>query len=174
MADQILSNSNAESTSKPLSFTLPWHGRPSVASDHPPPGTCRQLKQEMHCFQSWGKEHHCLKSLCYLTGKPKSSPQAPLHLQSIPTGRRAGHSCHLSILHCCKTTGDPQGWEGQKNLLSDTRYPTNHILWESREHWVLGSPLLQATGQEKIQKATVMASEQPAQAHNDAPWGKPD
>lgn len=61
-----------------------------------------QLQQETRCSQPQGKEVHRLKSLCHLTGKPKSSPQAHLCLQSIPAGRRAGHSCHLSTPCCCK------------------------------------------------------------------------
>lgn len=78
------------------------------------PGTLSWLQQEMHCSQSWGKEHHCLKSLCHLTGKPKSSPQAPFRLQSIPAGRRAGQSCRLFTLGCCKTTWGPSGLGGPK------------------------------------------------------------
>lgn len=118
-----------QGTLEALSFVLPQHGRPSAASGHPAPGTLsltpgtarslkHQLQQGAHCSQSWGKEGPLLEGLCHLTGKPKSSPRARLHLQSIPAGRRADHSCFF-LLAAARPPGNPpqQGWEGRKNLL---------------------------------------------------------
>lgn len=104
--------------SKALSFALPQPRGPGAASSRPAhralrltPGTAQSLKhplqQEARCCQSQGKEDHHLKSLCHLTGKPKSSPRSHPCLQSIPTGRRAGHSCRLSTPRCCEATRGP-------------------------------------------------------------------
>lgn len=125
-----------QGTSKALSFAPPQHGGPSTASGRPAPGalsltpgTARflkhQLQWEAHCSQSQGKEDPLLKSLCHLTRRPKSSPRAHLRLQSIPAGRRAGHSCHLSIPHCCRATRGPSpaGLGGPKEPLERVQIP---------------------------------------------------
>lgn len=118
-----------------------------------------QLQQETRCSQSQGKEVHRLKSLCHLTGKPKSSPQAHLRLQSIAAGRRAGHSCHLSTPCCCKAAQGPSpaGLGGPKEPLEWVQTP--HKPHPLAEQGAAGAQLTSAASHKagKTPKATVTA-----------------